>query len=114
MQVVYCLRCVVLPLGVIAGQLLVGVRGKALNRVGTPLHVQVLELPWCQLPIGVFRDAGQVVRSHVCCAPDVPCPDLDVVGVDQKEQFSELAHHRGGLGGEVGEDADDRLVVFVE
>jgi hypothetical protein len=38
-------------------------------------------------------------------------PDLDVVGVDQETPFSELAHHREGLG--VSEDADDGLDVFV-
>jgi hypothetical protein len=110
---VQCLRGAVSPLCVVAGQLLVGVRGEAVDRVGTPLLVGELELPWCQLPIGVVRDAGQVVCPYVCCDPDVLSPDLDVVGVDQEEQFSKLAHHREGLGGEVGEDADEGLVVFV-
>ena len=93
--------------------MLVGVRGEAVDRVRTPLLLEVLELPWCQLPIGVVRDAGHVVRSQVCCAPDVLCPDLNIVGVDQETEFSELAHHRGGLKGEVGEDTDDGLVIFV-
>ena len=55
----------------------------------------------------------QVVCPYVCRAPVVPSSDLNVVGVDQEEHFSELAHHRGGLGGEVCEDADDGLVAFV-
>ncbi len=40
--------------------------------------------------------------------------NLDVVSVDQEEQFSELAHHGGELRGEMHEDADDRLVVLVK
>ena len=114
MHIVYNLRCAVSPLGVVAGQLLVCVRGEAVDRVETPLLVEVPELPWCQLPVRVVRDAGQVGCPHVCCAPDVLRSDLDVVVVDQEEQLPELAHHCGGLGGEVSEDADDRLVVLVE
>jgi len=77
-------------------------------------RIAVTHISFYKLPDRVVRDAGQVVCPHVCCAPDVLRSDLYVVGVDQEEEFAELAHHRGGLGGEVGEDADDILVVFVE
>ncbi len=81
--------------------------------MGGAHFVEVFELSWGHLPVGVVRDAREVVGPHVCCDPDVLRSDLDVVGVDQEEQLLELAHHRGRLGSEVGEDTDDGLVVFV-
>ncbi len=40
--------------------------------------------------------------------------DPDVVLVDEQKQFSQLAHHDGGLGREVCQHPNDRLVVLVE
>ena len=114
MQGFYYLRGAVSPRGVVAEQLLVGVRGEAVDCARAPQLVEVLGISWRQLLVRGVRDEGQVVYSHVRCTSDISCPDLDVVGVEQEEQFSELAYPRGELGGEVGEDADDGLVVFVK
>ena len=45
------------------------------------------------MPVGVAGDAGEVVCPYVRSAPDVQGPDLNVVGVDQQEELSKLAHH---------------------
>ncbi len=73
----------------------------------------MLELAWSELPVRVVCDAGRVVCPNVCSAPNILRTNLDVVSADQEEQFLELAHHGGGLRGEMREDVDDRLVALV-
>ncbi len=74
----------------------------------------MLELPRSELPIRVVGNAAEGVRPDVRCGADVERHDLDVVRVGQEEELSQLAHHGGGLGGEVREHPDYRMVVLVE
>ncbi len=94
--------------------MLVGKVGEAVDCVRTLILVEVLKLSRSQVPVGVVGDAGKVVCPYVCNTPDDLHSNLDVVGVDQEKEFSELAHHRRGLRCEMCKDADDRRVIFVK
>ncbi len=74
----------------------------------------MLELARGKLPVGVVYDVGHVVCSNVCSVRNILSTNRDVVGVDQEEPFSELAHHGGGLQGEMREDTEDIFIVLVE
>ena len=114
MKAVHSLRGAIPPLGVVAGKLPVRGRREAVHRVRSPELAEVPEDARRKLPFRVVRDAGEVVCPNVRSAPDVERSDLDVVGVDQQEELLQLAHHGRGLGGKVGQNPDDKLVVLVE
>ncbi len=78
--------------------------------MGPPQSVEILGLARGELLGKVVCDAGQVVYPYVCSAPNIPSANLDVVGVDQEDQISELAHHGGGLRGEMRGDVDEDLL----
>ncbi len=63
--------------------------------------------------VEVIGQTAEGVRPHVCIVVDVERHYLDVVGFDQEKELMLLAHHGRGLGGEMREHPNYRLVAIV-
>ena len=74
---------------------------ETVDGVATPPVVEATNTPRSEQPIRVVYYPGEVVSPHVCRAPDVLSPNLDIVGVDQEKHLLELVHHGGRLGREM-------------
>ncbi len=90
MDGVHCFYFSVPPLGVVAWELLVCEGGETFDRVGSPYLVVVYEDAGGELPVGVVGLSAESVCPDVRGAADVPCPDGDVVLVDEEEELPQF------------------------